>query len=137
MSSKQGLRSGEEEKEGRGRSSEGPPQVSDVQPRVRAEGPDESDLQSGSVSSEKIQAGNVHRGGKSSKQARSRRLNPLSIGGLAITRYQAEGIRLKTSDGEILIGLVWSKPGKARFVIDAPSDVGIDRVDLRAKESAA
>ena len=137
MSSNQGLRSGEEEKEGRGRSSKGPPQVSDVQPGVRAEGPDESDLQSGPVSSEKVKAGDVHRSGKSSKQTRPRRLNPLSIGGLAITRHQAEGIRLMTSDGEILIGLVWSKPGKARLVINAPKSVGVDRVDLRAKESAA
>jgi len=137
MSSNQGLRSGEEEKEGRGRNSEGCPQVSDVRPGVRAEGTDESDLRSGSVSSEAVKAGDVHRSGKSSKQARPRGADPLSIGGLAITRRPTEGICLKTSDGEIFVGLAWIKPGKVRFVIDASKSVSIDRVDLRAKESAA
>ena len=71
--------------------------MSDVQSGVRAEESNESDLQSGSVSSEAIQAGDVHRSRKSSKQARPRGLDPLSrLGGLLIATRPNETVWIET-----------------------------------------
>ena len=97
VSSNEGLSNGEKEKAGGGRGAHTQAQLSHVQSGVRAEGSDESDLQSGSVSSKEVQARDVHRSGKPSKQARPRRIDSLSrLGGLLIATRPNETVLIET-----------------------------------------
>ena len=97
VSSNEGLSNGEKEKAGGGRGTHTQAQLSHVQSGVRAEGSDESDLQSCSVSSKEVQAGDVHRSGEPPKQARPGGLDSLSrLGGLLIATRPDETVLIES-----------------------------------------
>lgn len=108
-----------------------------VQPRVCAEGQNESDLQSPQVSSDALKSGHVYRGRKSPKQARSKRSDLFPVKGLALTRSIGDTVTIDTAEGTILIGVSWAASGKARLVFDAPKSMNIVRTELLKRESAA
>lgn len=134
MASIKGLSGGEKKEERTGVSGS---KVFDVQSGIRAQGANESDLQSPSVQAKTIKTRNVHRSGKPPKQARSKRTNRFPVKGLALTRSIGDTVTIQTLNGPILVAVSWVGNEKARLVFDAPESVTIVRTELLQRESAA
>ena len=49
---------------------------------------------------------------------------------LALTRDDGQSISLVTSDGVVVVQLVWSKKGQARIGIQAPKSIAVNRTEI-------